>query len=55
MGTKKIAEQMIEKNMISLLGTDCHHTGHVNLISQVIYEKHLDILINSGKLLNKNL
>jgi len=54
-GTKKIAELMIEKNMISFVGTDCHHTGHINLLSQVIYEKHLQQLLDSGKLLNKTL
>lgn len=53
--TKKIAEQMIEKNMISFLGTDCHHTGHIELMKNVVYEKHLEQLLNSGKLLNKTL
>src|ERR1035437_1025040 len=28
--TKRIAEKLIDKNMISLLGTDCHHIGHVH-------------------------
>jgi protein-tyrosine phosphatase len=55
MATKKIAEQMIDKNMISMLGTDCHHTGHINLMKQVIYEPHLQKLIESGKLLNHTL
>jgi tyrosine-protein phosphatase YwqE len=53
--TKKIAEQMIEKNMISLLGTDCHHSGHIGLLKQVVYEPYLEKLVNSGKLLNKQL
>lgn len=53
--TKKIAEQMIDKNMISFVGTDCHHIGHINLIKQVVYEPHLEKLIGSGLLLNKNL
>ncbi len=53
--TKKIAEQMIDKNMISLLGTDCHHIGHINLIKQVVYEPYLEKLIGSNLLLNKNL
>jgi protein-tyrosine phosphatase len=53
--TKKIAEQLIDKNMISLLGTDCHHMGHIDLISKVVYEKHLHKLMESGKLLNKTL
>lgn len=55
LSTKKIAEQMIDKNMISLLGTDCHHMGHINLIKQVIYEPYLEKLIGSNTLLNKNL
>lgn len=55
LGTKKIAEMMIEKNMISFLGTDCHHTGHIELIKNVIYEKHLKTLLDSGTLLNKTL
>lgn len=53
--TKKIAEQMINKNMISFLGSDCHHLGHIELIKQVVYEKHLHQLFESGKLLNKHL
>ncbi len=53
--TKKIAEQMIEKNMISFLGTDCHHTGHVNLMKEVVYQPHLQQLMESGTLLNKTL
>ena len=53
--TKKIAEQMIDKNMISFLGTDCHHIGHINLMKEVVYEPHLEKLIASGKLLNNTL
>ncbi len=53
--TRKIAEQMIDKNMISFLGTDCHHVGHIELMKKVVYEKHLHQLFDSGKLLNKNL
>ncbi|MGQ0829753.1 MAG: tyrosine-protein phosphatase [Bacteroidota bacterium] len=55
LATKKIAEQMIDKNMISFLGTDCHHEGHISLIKEVVYEKHLHQLVESGKLLNKTL
>lgn len=55
LSTKKVAEEMINKNMISFLGSDCHHSGHIELIKQVVYEKHLHQLLESGKLLNKNL
>jgi tyrosine-protein phosphatase YwqE len=53
--TKKIAEQLIDKNMISFLGTDCHHEGHIELIKKALYEKHLLQLIKSGTLLNSTL
>jgi tyrosine-protein phosphatase YwqE len=53
--TKKIAEQMIDKNMISFIGSDCHHIGHINLIKKVVYEPALEKLIESGTLLNKTL
>lgn len=55
MATKKIAEEMIERKMISFLGTDCHHEGHINLIKQAIYEKSLLQLVESGTLLNQTL
>ncbi|HEX8515689.1 MAG TPA: CpsB/CapC family capsule biosynthesis tyrosine phosphatase [Bacteroidia bacterium] len=55
LGTKKVAEKMIEKNMISMLGTDCHHVGHIQLMKNVVYEPHLQQLMESGKLLNNNL
>lgn len=53
--TKKVAELLIERNMISLLGSDCHHTGHIDLMKNVIYEKHLQQLMESGNLLNSKL
>lgn len=53
--TQKIAEQLIDKNMISYLGSDCHHVGHINLLKNVVYEKYLEKLIQSPQLLNKNL
>ena len=46
---------MIDKNMISFLGTDCHHTGHIKLMKDVVYEPYLKKLIESGMLLNNTL
>src|ERR1051326_7637283 len=45
--TKKIAERLIENNMISFLGSDCHNMGHVDLLRKVIYEKALKKLVDS--------
>lgn len=55
MGTKKIAERMIDNKMITFLGSDCHHVGHVNLMKEVVYEPHLQKLVESDLLLNKTL
>jgi tyrosine-protein phosphatase YwqE len=53
--TKMIAQRMIDNDMISFLGTDCHHVGHVNLMKEVVFEPHLEKLVQSGKLLNNTL
>lgn len=55
LATKRIAEQLIDKKMISYLGTDCHHMGHINLIKNVVREPYLKKLIESGTLLNNEL
>ena len=53
--TQKIAEALIDRKMISYVGTDCHHTGHINLLKKVVYEIHLQKLLDSGTLLNTTL
>lgn len=54
--TKRTAEQLIEKNMIDFLGSDCHHSGHVALMkTRAVYSKALHKLVGSGKLLNGTL
>jgi protein-tyrosine phosphatase len=53
--TKRVAEEMIEKNMVDFLGSDCHHTGHTELMGHALYEKSLHELLASGKLLNPTL
>jgi len=55
MGTKSIAEKLIEKKMISFIGTDCHHSGHIKLMKDVVYEPYLKQLVESGMLLNHTL
>jgi protein-tyrosine phosphatase len=54
-GTKKIAEQMIDANLIDFLGSDCHHAGHAELMTHVVFQKSLHKLLGSGKLLNTTL
>jgi len=52
---KKIAERLIDNELISLLGSDCHHMGHIEGIDHARRLPYLHKLVNSGKLINKNL
>lgn len=53
--TKKIAEKLIENNLISFLGSDCHNSRHLELIEIARRKPHLKQLIESGQLKNKEL
>jgi tyrosine-protein phosphatase YwqE len=45
---QRISERLIEKGMVSFIGTDCHHMGHVQLTHQARQLKSLKRLIDSG-------
>ena len=53
--TKKIAERMIDENMIDLLGTDCHNLNHIRLLHNCLTEKYLHKILQKEDLLNKEL
>ena len=53
--TRKIAEKMIHYNMISFLGTDTHGKRHIQMIKELLRNKLLKQLIESGVLLNNTL
>ena len=53
--TKKAAEWLIDHDMISFLGTDCHHIGHLEVVKQALTEKYMHKVLASGKLLNSTL
>jgi len=53
--TKRLAETLIDKQLIRFVGSDCHHMGHIELMQKVVYSPHLKKLIESGNLLNNTL
>lgn len=55
MPVKRAAEWLIDHNMISFLGTDCHHLGHLEIMKKTIREKYVHKVLASGKLLNATL
>ena len=53
--TRKIAERMIDENLISFLGSDCHNAHHLGLIKEARTKKYLHKLLDSGLLKNEEL
>lgn len=53
--TRKAAQWLIDKDMISFVGSDCHHSGHIELMRKALADKYLEKLLASNKLLNRTL
>lgn len=52
---RKIAELLIDNNLVDFVGTDLHNTAYLNQVEKSRFSKHLEKLIQSGKLLNSTL
>ena len=52
---KRIAEKLIDLNMIDMVGSDLHHQKHLDALKRSASEKYFRKLLDSGKLLNPGL
>ena len=52
---QRTAERLIDAGHYELLGSDCHHLGHVEAIRRSLTSPYLHKLLQSGKLLNHTL
>jgi protein-tyrosine phosphatase len=52
---RKIAEQLIDNNMVDFVGTDLHNMIYFEQVDKSRFSKHLEKLVQSGNLLNKTL
>lgn len=52
---KKIAERLIDAGEIRLLGSDCHHLNHIELIKKCLNEPALHKLLGQDVLINNTL
>lgn len=52
---QKIAEKLIDRGLVKILGTDMHHQGHFELMKKAALNPFISKLVNSGRLLNKTL
>lgn len=53
--TRKIAEKMVDANLVDAVGTDCHRIEHLMLLEDNLNLKHIHKLANQEKLFNKTL
>lgn len=53
--TQKVAERLIDENLVSFLGSDCHNQHHQKLIDIARTKKYLHKLVDSGVLKNTEL
>ena len=52
---RKVAEKLIDSNMIDFIGTDIHHVKHLEVLKRVPSSKHFQRLVQSGLLKNHTL
>lgn len=50
---KKMGEQLIERGWIDVIGSDCHHIGHLQMMESLRTNPHLHKVANQENLLNK--
>lgn len=52
---KKMAESLIDKDMIDVVGSDCHHMGHLELLDSIRTNPYVHKIINNPRILNSKL
>jgi len=53
--TKKVAEKMVDADLIAAVGTDCHRIEHLMAIEDHLHLKHFHKLADKEDLFNKNI
>lgn len=52
---KEIAERLVDEDMVDLVGSDCHHAGHIEMMEVARTKPHVHKLIANPRLLNRKL
>lgn len=52
---KRVAEQLVEADMVDFVGTDAHHVKHLKMLSQLTVPEKLAQMVSDKKLLNSSL
>lgn len=54
-GPKRIAERLIDNNLVELIGSDTHKMSHLDVFKKALREPMLHKLLDSGMLINERL
>ncbi len=52
---KKMAEDLIDRDLIDAIGSDCHHIHHLEMIDALRTNAHFHKIVHKQELLNKHL
>jgi protein-tyrosine phosphatase len=52
---KKWAQQVIDRGIIDVVGSDCHHLGHLEMINELRTNAHFHTIVKNETLLNRKL
>ena len=52
---KKVAEKLIDRGIIDLVGSDCHHVGHIDLMKKTSTKPYMHKLLENNNLINRQL
>jgi tyrosine-protein phosphatase YwqE len=50
---KKMGEDLIDRDWVDVIGSDCHHMGHLDVLESVRTNPHFHKIANKENLLNK--
>tara|TARA_B100000809_G_C15036246_1_gene493863 strand:+ start:39 stop:785 length:747 start_codon:yes stop_codon:yes gene_type:complete len=50
---KKMGENLIDRDWVDVIGSDCHHMGHLDIMESLRTNPHLHKIANKDNLLNK--
>lgn len=50
---KKWAEELIDKEVIDVVGSDCHHLGHLEMLNSLRTNQHVHKAVKNNSLLNR--
>jgi len=53
--TKKVAEKMVDANLVDAVGTDCHRIEHLRMLEDHLNLKHMHKLAENENIFNKSL